>query len=85
MKGSVLLRAAASAAAAFAGVASAAGGTCVRKRIIIDTDFYNFVSNSTLPYLLVNTVANCFYRGGKKVGRSECHWHRERVHDLGGD
>lgn len=47
MKGSVLLKAA-SAVATFAGVASAAGGTCTRKKIIIDTDFYNFVSNSIL-------------------------------------
>jgi len=52
MKGSALLRAA-SAAATVAGVASAAGGTCVRKRIIIDTDFYNFVSNSNYTCQLV--------------------------------
>jgi len=47
MKGSVLLRTACT-ASTLVGVVSAAGGTCVRKRIIIDTDFYNFVSNSTL-------------------------------------
>ncbi|PWW72621.1 hypothetical protein C7212DRAFT_347851 [Tuber magnatum] len=41
MKGSVLLKAA-SAAATFVGVVSATGGICARKKVIIDTDFYNF-------------------------------------------
>ncbi|CUS11303.1 unnamed protein product [Tuber aestivum] len=41
MRGSVLLRAA-SAVATFTGAVSATGGFCVRKKVIIDTDFYNF-------------------------------------------
>ncbi|KAG0640417.1 hypothetical protein HOY80DRAFT_16156 [Tuber brumale] len=59
MKGSVLLKAA-SAAATFAGVVSAAGGACVKKRVIIDTDFYSFSDDPNAV-----GIANAFMSWGE--------------------